>query len=91
MRCAPTKRHFQAFAMKRPSTDLAAHIAGVCPAGLSLPRDVVAKSACGGWQIKRNTTLNRLRSAVSWATYLRDQDERHLITPLSKLIEAQDN
>lgn len=46
-----------------------------------LKRDVVAQSECGGWQIKRNMARNEFRSAMTWATYLRDQSQQHLIVP----------
>ena len=66
---------------KNKLVQLLAHLSGSPPSLARLPRDVVAQSECGGWQIKCNTAQNRLRSAMSWATYLRDQGERHLIVP----------
>lgn len=60
---------------------LLARLTGSPPSLGRLPRDVVAQSECGGWQIKRNMARDELRSAMTWTTYLRDQGGRHLIVP----------
>lgn len=46
-----------------------------------LEQGVVAQSECGGWQIKRNIAVSKLRSAQRWTSYLVEQGERHLIVP----------
>lgn len=60
---------------------LLSDLTGSLPSSGRLPGGVVAQSECHGWQIKRNTALEEIPSALRWAEYLLGQEQRHLIMP----------